>query len=176
MDAKKTIKNFISPNIIVPIILLIPPFTIFGIIILLCGTLPTLLKVKKSIDKLESNGLLESAAAEIMSADAKHLMKGKVILTEHYMFCKRTGYVFTYDEITWVYKHRLTRRFLLIPIQVTDSLYLATKTSKPIAVATMGKDKLDEIKNTIIEIYKHNNSCLVGYSKETIAKYNALSK
>lgn len=176
MDAKKTIKKFISPNIVIPIILLIPPFTIFGLIVLLCGTLPTLLKVKKSIDKLETNGLLENAAAEIVSADAKHLIKGKVIFSEHYMFCKRTGFVFTYDEIMWVYKHRFTRRFLLIPIQVTDSLYLATKASKPIAVATMGKDKLDEIKNAIIEIYKHNNSCLVGYSNENIAKYKALSK
>lgn len=47
---------------------------------------------------------------------------------------------------------------------------------KPREVATMGKDKMDEIKNAIVEIYRHNNSCLIGYTNENVAKYKALKK
>lgn len=176
MNAKRAVRKFILPNIITPVILLIPPFTIFGLIIFLCNTLPALIRVKKCVGKLEENGTLENAATEMMSSNAKHLIKGKVIFTEHYMFCKGTGLVFTYDEIMWVYKHRFTRRFLLIPIQVTDSLYLATAVSKPKAVASMGKDKKEEIKDAILEIYNHNSKCLIGYTNENSAKYKTLSK
>lgn len=177
MDAKKTIMKFIKPHLIpVIVLLIIPIINIIGLIVLLCATLPTLSRAKKSIAKLEANGVLDKAAEEMISANAKHLIKGNAIFTENYMFCKRTGLVFTYDEIMWAYKHRLTHRFLMIPIHVTDSLYLATKSIKPRAVASMGKDKKDEIKNAILEIYYHNNKCLVGYTNETVANYKAMTK
>lgn len=177
MDAKKTIMKFIRPNLIPVIILLIIPFiNILGLMVLFCVTLPTFSKAKKSIAKLEATGALDKAAEEMMSANAKHFVKGHAIFTDNYMFCKGTGLVLTYDEIMWVYKHRFTRRFLLIPIQVTDSLYVATKSIKPRAVASMGKDKKDEIKNAILEIYNHNNKCLIGYTNEAIANYKAMTK
>lgn len=177
MDARKTVKSYIfSPNIVLTVILLIPPLTLFGLILLLCGVLPTRSKANKSLAKLESKGLLESAAAEMASADAKRMIKNRAIFTEHFVFCKGTGFAFTYDEIVWVYKQRFTRRFFFIPVQVTESLYLATKTGKPQAVASMGKDKTGEIKNAILEIYKHNNQCLIGYTSENAAKYKALSR
>ena len=47
---------------------------------------------------------------------------------------------------------------------------------KPKQVAIMGKDKLDEIKTAIIEIYNHNRSCLVGYTKENQVAYKQLTK
>lgn len=150
MDAKKKIMKYIKPKL-------------FN-------------KAKKSIAKLESNGELQRAADEITSTNAKHLMNGKVILTDHYIFCKGTGYIFKYDEVMWVYKYRFTKTLFFIPIKVTDSLYLATKTQKPKAVVSMGKDKMDEIKDTILTIYSHNNNCLIGYTNENIAKYKTLSR
>ena len=175
MDSKKKIMSFIRPNLVLPIVLLIPPLTLFGLIVLLFSTIPTYVRASKHVSRLETSGKLDEAAEELSSANAKRYMNGKVILTDHYVFCKRTGFVVAYDEILWVYKHRFTRRFLFIPISVTDSLYLASKDMKPCQVAAMGKDKMDDIKNTIVEIYRHNNKCLVGYSKENTAQYKQLT-
>lgn len=177
MDAKKTIMRFIKPNLVpVIVLLLLFPLTFIGLIVLLGVTIPTIIRAKKNIAKLEENGELDKAATEIMSTNAKRLVNGKVIFTENYIFCKGTGYIFTYDEVLWTYKHRYTERFLFIPIKVTDSLYLATKTLKPKSVASMGKDKMDEIKNAILEIYNHNSKCLVGYTTENASNYKTLAK
>jgi hypothetical protein len=178
MNAKKTVKQFINPNLLPVIILLliIGVGTFFGVVIFFCVTLPALIRAKKSIEKLEASGKLEQAAEELTSANAKRLMNGKLVLTDHYVICKGTGYIFTYDEIVWAYRHRFTQRVLLIPIKVTDSLCLATETMKPKQVVAMGKDKLDEIKTAIVEIYNHNSKCLVGYSQENAASYKQMTR
>lgn len=59
---------------------------------------------------------------------------------------------------------------------VTDSLYLATKTMKPKLAASMGKDKNEQIKASIIEIYGHDWNCLIGYYGENAPQYKALIK
>ena len=150
--------------------------TFFGLIILLCFTIPTMRRAKKSVEKLEAAGMLESAAAEMTSPNAKRYMKGKLILTENFVFCKRSGMVLTYDEILWAYMHRYTKRFLFIPIKTTDSLMIAAKGIKPRAAAVMGKDKMGEIKNALTEIYRHNNRCMIGYSSENAAAYKQMRK
>jgi len=178
MDAKKTILRYIRPNIVPYIIMLcIPPFfTIIGLLCLLCIYLPTSNRAKKKLERLEARGELNRAAEELMSVNAKRLVKGKAIFTDHYVFCKGNGYIFTYGEIAWVYKHRYTQRAFFIPIRVTGSLYLATRTLKPRAVASMGKDKMNEIKNAILEIYSHNKNCMIGYTKENAANYKMIAK
>lgn len=177
MDAKKYIKQYVNPSWILPIVLIIIfPLAIFGVIILLFSTLPATLRANKSIKKLESAGTLDQAAAEMAAPSAKRYMDGKLILTDHFVFCKRTGYIFTYDELLWVYKHRFTQRFLFIPIRVTDSVYAATATMKPTQVVFMGKDKMDQIKNAIVEIYNHNNRCMIGYTDQNVAAYKQLRK
>ncbi len=175
MDSKKIVAGYVRPNWIVTVILMIIPIVgFFAFIVFLCRTLPSLIRANKSLKKLEANGQMEQAATQLISADSKKLMKGRLTLTESFVFCKATGYIFTYDEILWTYKHRQTNTVLFIPIQVTDSLYLASKGMKPRPVVSMGKDKLDEIKTAILEIYAHNNSCIVGYNNETVARYKAL--
>ena len=177
MDSKKTIRQYIGPNWVVTIILCVIPFLMpVGLILLLCATIPTAVRAGKSIKKLEATGQLDKAAAQLTSPMSKRLMNGKLVLTDDFIIGKRTGYVFAYEEAAWVYKHRYTQRLFFIPISVTDSLYLATKSMKPKQVAIMGKDKLDEIKTAIIEIYNHNRSCLVGYTKESQVAYKQLTK
>ena len=176
MDAKRTVKKFIGPNLILAIVFLIPPLTAIGLLVLLFTTLPTSIRAKKTITRLENSGELIKVANEMMSANAKHMIKGNVILTDNYVICKNTGYIFRYDEIRWVYRHRFTQSVLLIPIKVTDSLYLATQSMSARGVASMGKDKNEEIKAAILEIYSHNNNCLVGYTDENKARYRALAK
>ena len=177
MENKNQILKFIRPNLVPVIILLLIPFigTFFGLIILLAKTIPSWSRANKSIAALENKGELDQAAAEF-SFPAKILMKGNLVLTEHYVFCKKTGIVLSYDQIQWAYKYRHTTSFLLIPIVVQDYLYLATKDMKPRGVAVMGKDKNEEIKAAIIEIYNHNRNCLIGYSKENTAQYKVLAK
>lgn len=177
MDAKKTIKKFINPGWIGTVIcLVIPGFQVIGIVLLLVLLLPNMTRANKSIAKLEQAGLLEKAAAELNSPSAKKFMNGSVICSDNFLFCKKTGYVFTYNEIVWAYKHRFTQRVLLIPVSVTDSIYLATATTKAKQVAAMKKDKQDQIPNLIREIYAHNPACLIGYSKENQQQYKVLTK
>lgn len=175
MDSKKTILQYIKPNILPSLLwLIVPPI---GIIMLLCVYLPNLSRANKYVKKLEKEGNLEKAAIELISPDTKRLMKGRVALSQNYLFCKGTGYLFSYDEIQWAYKHRFTQSFLLIPIKVTDSLHIGAKAlRKPNQVAAMGKDKKDEIKDTLVEIARHNNQCLIGYTPENEAKFKALKK
>ena len=145
MDSKKKIRKFINPSFAPAIIwmFVIGFGTIIGLILLLGVALPTMKRAKKNVAKLEAAGLLDKAAAEMTGPGAKYYIKGKLILTENFIFCKRTGLVLTYDEVLWAYKHRFTQRVLFIPVKVTDSLFLATKTMKPCSVASMGKDKMD---------------------------------
>ena len=176
MDAKKKIRKFINPSI-VPIIiffLIIGFGTLVSLVLLFSVYIPCMSRAKKSVEKLEASGKLERAAAELTSPSAKYYVKGNVILTDNFIFCKKTGLVLTYEEVQWVYKHRLTQRVLFIPIKVTESLYLAAEGFKPRQVATMGKDKMEEIKNAIIEIYRHNPKCLVGYSDQNVAAYKQM--
>lgn len=175
MESKKIVAGFVRPNwILMVILMLIPIVGFFAFVAFLCGTLPTLLRANKSLKNLEESSDMDKAAKELTSADSKKIMNGKLILTENYVFCKGTGYIFTYDEILWAYRHRQTNTILFIPIQVIDSLYIAAKGMKPKMVASMGKDKLDEIKAAILEIYNHNQNCLIGYTNESVAKYKSL--
>ena len=176
MDSKKKIRQFINPSFVGPILwmLVIGFGTIIGLILLFGVALPTMKRAKKSVEKLEAAGKLDLAAAEMTAPSAKLYMKGKLILTDHFIFCKKTGLVLTYDEVLWAYKYRFTQRVFFIPVKVTESLFLGTKEIKPCAVASMGKDKMDEIKNAIIAIYNHNPKCLIGYSNEKAAAYKQM--
>lgn len=176
-DAAEQIKKFIKPNLIPLIIqLIIPVINVFALIVLLTKKLPILSRAKRSLYQLEVCGTLDKAAGEMTSLNAKHLIKGNAIFTENYLFFKGTGLVLTYDEVVWAYRHRFTKTVLFIPIRITDSLYLATKGMKPCAVASMGKDELDEITKAIVEIYNHNNNCLIGYTDKTAADYKVMTK
>ena len=175
MDAKKQIQKFINPNWIPAVVMIVIfPLIFVGLAVFLIHVLPGLIHAKKSFQKLEALGKLNQAAMELNSPTAKRYMDGKLILTDNFVFCKRTGYVFTYDELVWAYRHRLTQRSFLIPVSVTDSLCLATKTMKAKQVVSMRNDKNDQIKFALLEIHNHNTGCLLGYSDENVAAYKRM--
>ena len=161
-DSKKKIMGFIKPNSTLAIVMMIPPLTLFGIIILLATTLPAKMRAKKSIKKLENSGKLDMAAAELYSPNAKRFVNGRMILTDNFVFCKFIGCVFEYSEILWAYKSSR---------KGSDMLFIATKDIEPLQVASINFDRMNEIKNALIEIYKHNNRCMIGYTNENAAKY-----
>ena len=175
MSSKKAILQYIGPNLLTHLLwLILPPI---GIILLLFAYLPKLSRANKSVKKLEQEGNLEKAAAELISADTKYRMKGRVALTQSYIFCKGNGYLFAYDELQWAYKHRYTQTFLLIPIFVQESLCVGAKSMRNAdQVAVMGKDKKDEIREVLVEIAGHNNQCLIGYTNENVARFKAMKK
>ena len=177
MNAKKTVAKFLAPNWIPMIVaMLIPIVNVYALLILLFNFLPRQLRANKSVKNLEANGKLEEAAAELLSGDSRRFMNGKVVLSAHYVFCKGNGYAFTYDELVWGYKHLQTYSVLFIPVCVISSLFIATKTMKPTKVVSMGRDKTDEIKNTLLEMFKHNNNCMIGYTDDNRNRYKALPK
>ena len=178
MDSAKTIMDFVKPNkAIIIVFLCIPPFlTILGLLLLATTYLPAKKRVQKKLDELQAKGQLDQAAAELVSPASKRFVKGKVVMGEHFVFSKRTGFVLSYDEILWAYKHRQTTSFFFIPIKRNDSLVLATKATKPAFAATMGNDRKGEIKNALLEIYNHNNNCMIGATKENQANYKLMTK
>lgn len=167
MDSKKKIMSFIKPNATLAIVLMIPPLTLFGIIILLTTTIPANIQAKKSLEKLENSGKLDMAAAELSSPNAKRFFKGRIVLTDNFVFCKFIGHIFEYNEILWAYQGRK---------RGSDMLFIATKDIAPVQVASVDFDRTNEVKNTLIEIYNHNKSCMIGYTDENAVKYKTLSK
>lgn len=175
MNAKKTVASFIRPNWIpVVILLLVPYVNIVCLLVLLFSTLPALSRANKQLKKLEAEGKLQTVAAQLSAGDSKRYMNGKIVLTANYVICRRRGYIFSYDELAWAYKHIEKTTFLFIPINTTESIYLATRSMRPTKVVSMGKDKTGEIKNALLEIYNHNRNCLIGYNNENQAQYKAL--
>lgn len=166
MDSKKKIMGFIKPNSTLAIVMMIPPLTLFGIIILLTTTLPAKMRAKKSIEKLENSGKLDKAAAELSSQNTKRLINGRIVLTDNFVFCKFIGCVFEYSEILWAYKGSK---------RGSDMLFVATKDMTPMQVASIDFDRMNEVKNSLIEIYNHNNHCMIGYTKENEAKYRKIT-
>lgn len=176
MNAKKTVAKFIRPNWIpLAISFLIPIVNFFTLITFFTTTLPALIRANKTLKKLQQKNILEQVAADLLNTNSKRFMKGKVVMSDNYVICKNTGYVFTYDEIVWAYRTRQSTAFLEIEFNVADSLYLATADKNPVPVALIHKDKNNEVTNAIVEIYTHNQ-CLVGYTNESLAKYKALRK
>lgn len=178
MENKKLVLDFIKPkNLVVTIIFTVFPLTwIFGLIYLLFTYLPCRIRAGKCVAALEAKGELDKAASELANANKETFMKGNVVLTDNYLFCKKTGVVIPCKDILWTYKFRQTTSLLFIPLVVRDSLYVATKTMKPFAAFTMGKDKTEQVVGAIMGIYKRNNSCLVGFTNENSKSYKALRK
>lgn len=177
MDTKKIVKKFLAPNWIPMIIcLLIPGVNVLALLSILFNYLPRQLRANKCVQKLEAEDKLDDAAADILSGDSKRFMKGKLVMGADAVYSKGQGYAIAYSDVVWAYKHTQTYALLFFPIARINSLQLAVGTAAPTGVASMGRDKTDEVKNAIVEIYRHNPNCLVGYTDDARAKYKALRK
>ena len=49
-----------------------------------------------------------------------------------------------------------------------------TKKGVPVLTIDGDADTLEEIKAAILEIYNHNQNCIIGYTNESVAKYKSL--
>ena len=163
---KKKIMDFIKPSSALAVVMMIPPLTPFGLIILLTTTLSAKMRGKKSVEKLANSGDLAKASVEISAPDAKRLINGRILCTDNFIFCKFVGCAVKYQDILWAYKKRR---------KGSDMLYIATKDFGPLQVASIDFDGKDEVKKTLIEIYNHNKACIIGDTEENAAKYNQMT-
>lgn len=198
MDAKKTVLEYIRPKLWLLIIgaigfaagivlisldnetlsgvaFVVMLFTTIPFVAGLFGTIPARIKSNIAVKALEKSGKLEDAAKELTGEDVTVLCKKTVSCTEHFIFVKKGSYVRSYDELLWIYKNRLVRRVLLIPISTTDSLIICDKKGS-YEISMGGKDKNNELSELITKIYRHNSRVLVGYTKENETAYNQLKK
>ncbi len=194
MDSKISIRQYISRK---PIMILIsvvmfavgiilnsnpfgPPLMGVGCMVFLFSALyffPIKSKVKDSMLKLEAKGLVEKATEEMNSPDAKTVCKNKAILTENFLFCRKTGWAIELSEITWAYKHKFTQTVLFIPVYTTESLMVACGKNKVFQVLSFsGKDKKDELKDIILKAYSKNPNMLVGFTPENEKAHKVLRK
>ena len=192
MDAKTVIQNYIGgrkwtwliglvlfvvgiPTLMVGVggILMLVGF-IF-LLIGLCGDLPANSNAKKTLAALESKGLLDRVAAEMTGPNKRVIGKDRAILTENFLIIKRTGRVVALNSVVWAYKHRLTQRVFLIPVNVQDSLWIGDGVKAPREMLSLGgKDKNDELKDVILAMYQRNPRMLVGFTPENQKAYKAI--
>lgn len=192
MDAKKRVREFISPNVwvlmaglagfVLGIALIgviegaafaILMLSVMPLFVGLFAILPGILGTNITLKQLERAGTMEAAAKELNGEDVKILCKNRAACTEHFLFVRRGAYACAYTDILWVHKQKFTRRFLMIPIQTTESAVLYTAKGS-YSVNLGGKDKKNELAALITEIYRHNPSVLVGYTPENKKAYKEL--
>ena len=172
MDAKKRVREFISPNVwvlmaglagfVLGIALIgviegaafaILMLSVMPLFVGLFAILPGILRTNITLKHLERAGTVEAAAKELNGEDVKILCKNRAACTEHFLFVRRGAYACAYTDILWVHKQKFTRRFLMIPIQTTESAVLYTAKGS-YSVNLGGKDKKNELAALITEIYR----------------------
>lgn len=192
MDAKTVIQNYIGgkkwtwivglvlfvvgiPTMAIGIGALLFPLGFIFLLIGLCADVPANGRTKKTLADLESKGLLDRVAAEMTGPNKRVIGKDRAILTENFLIIKRTGRVVALNSVVWAYKHRLTQRVFLIPVNVQDSLWIGDGVKAPREMlAYGGKDKNDELKDVMIAMYNRNPRMLIGYTSENQNAYKAI--
>lgn len=127
------------------------------------------------LDRLESQGALEAAAADFAAPETEQLLKDKVRMGELGIYGKGTGVAVRYEDILWAY--RQVNRYYFIP--VGDVLIINTKEQANIRLAPKKhakKDQHDEINELLIAISRHNPDALLGHTAENIKAYKELKK
>ncbi len=194
MDSKKTIREYISPNVWVlfvgvigfalgialigvsgDVAFVIMMLTVIPLFMGLFVVLPGIFKTNGVLKSLEKSGKLEDAAKELKGEDVNITCKNKVCCTEHFIFVKKGSFVRSYDDILWIHKQKFVRRLLFVPIHTAESLAIYMKKGKYV-IDLGGKDKNDELTELISEIYGHNSAVLVGYSAQNQKAYQQLKK
>lgn len=192
MDAKKKVREFISPNVWVlvfgqagfilgvalisvigEVAFVILMLSVLPLIVGLFGILPGIFMTNGTLSRLEKAGELESAAKELAGENVKTTCKNKVACTENFLFVRRGTFACAYSDILWVHKKKFTQRLLFIPIHTSESLVCYTA-KKSYEINLGGKDKKNELGELISLIYSHNPRTLVGFTNENKAAYKQL--
>lgn len=138
-------------------------------LIVLAISLPVQSAARKSLKHLEEQGQLERAAEELAgSAGALVIGKNRAVLTQNFLFGRKTGVAAEYRDILWCYKKTMRYNF----VAVNDSLILNTRTRKNLQGINMGGvDRNNEPSQAMMTIYQHNDRLLVGFTKENKKAY-----
>lgn len=198
MDAKKTIRGYIGPNVWVLIVSLVGfvlgialiavggedlygiafiilMLAVIPLIVGLIAILPGIFVTNNTLNRLERTGTLAAAARELTGGTIKAFCKGRVACTDHFLFVRKGAFACSYAEILWVHKQKFTQRVFLIPVHTAESLIIYTA-KRSYAINLGGKDKENALTALIMEIYQKNPKVLVGYSPENNQTYKQMKK
>lgn len=129
--------------------------------------------LKKGLNELENNGMLDRAADELQSPLVEEIGKGKLYLTRNFIFSKSTGVIVNYRDIVWMYKRTQRTNFIV------TGTYLIINTVKKGNInllETEGKDKKGLLDKAAQVICDRNPDVLVGFDKENRRLYNEIAK
>ena len=142
-----------------------PPAISFGIV----AILPAIAwaressRVRKQIALMQENGAYEQMLREFSASSS--MLEGKVRYSENYIFGKRTGSFYAYQDILWIY--RFVRSFILIPY--ASSAMIGNSAGKLHAFCKLkasAKAGGDEITALAKLIYSKNPAVLIGHTME----------
>jgi len=184
MDTKKLLKDYLCPKpwlLIITVAAFVIGFALIFVnqgaafaimmvdliplIIALAAHAPAIARFNKSIKQLEEKGHLDVAAAQFGAPNTIEICNAKAKLSTNFLFIKKRGVICDLYDVLWIYKHRQTTRYFMIPISVVDSLYV--RTAKKIHDISLGKkDKKEVLTPAIMEIHKRNPRIMVGYNAD----------
>lgn len=155
------------PSVVVPVTAMGFAFLtlIFGIIWACTSN-----RVKKLIAAAKADHTYEQILRDFR--DSKAILDGKVNYGEHYIFARRAGRFFNYNDIGWLYRH--TMSYVIIPIYA-DAM-IGDNSGK---IVSFCKLKLgneaggNEIKTLAVILRSKNPNVLLGYDSSTQKEYKS---
>ena len=186
MDARKRIMDYIDGKmwmvwvglgglvlsiatiaIVVGVFLIFPSF--YFLLRGVCTELPRHANAKRCLDNLQAKNLLIQAATELDNPQ-QVVCKNQACLTQNFFFGR--GVAIAYGDIKWTYKERRTYMYF---IPIAENMYVCDiKGSRMVAISKSGRDKADEIKNTLIKIYEKNPQVLLGFGADRQKAYRQM--
>lgn len=150
-------------------ILLLVSIVVFCLgLYLLRNTLPLRLTLRRCLNKLEKENLLEAAAAAL-NAPEEGLLGGKCSVAGEYLFSPESGVVLPVSELGWVYFHHMGNRKLDLVAEVNTwgTRYFSLLSLSEKASQTEVNELLQQAEGLF-------PNALIGYSKENKAAWKAL--
>ena len=133
---------------------------IFGGCVLLAN-LPGAAAVKKALERLESTGALETAAAELNSPTAAIYGRDRLRMTNRFLFGKRAGLAAAWGDVLWCYE-RVVRTYFIVSGRF---LMVATADGRVHSVPFGPKDE-GKVREIMMEIARRNPNVLLGFSAD----------
>ncbi len=150
--------------------------SVFAVLAIVCGCIGAAIlisycsvsgKTKRSLNRLETLGLLSRAEQELNAENQLRLSGDSGRLSEQFLFGKGTGIAVPLTDILWCYQ-RDTRQYGSV---VNSALVLYTREKKQQMISLGKKDSANEVASAMAWIYQRNPNVLLGFTGENQRAY-----
>lgn len=130
--------------------------------------------VKKSLNQLEERNLLDKAAQQLEFTEGHTVIgKNRAILTQDFLFGRRTGVAVAYDDIHWAYQQDRRRGFFI----TGACLIIGTVFMKlQVTIELNGADRNGYLGDALATIAQRNPRAMTGYTNTNRKAYKAILK